>query len=58
LGKGIVTVGASGLYYTADGGKSWKQLSKDNSLYTIRFWNDTTAIAAGKNKMIRLHFKK
>lgn len=58
LGKGIVTVGASGLYYTADGGKLWKQLSKDNSLYTIRFLNDTTAIAAGKNKMIRLHFKK
>ncbi|WP_306350957.1 WD40/YVTN/BNR-like repeat-containing protein [Flavobacterium sp. '19STA2R22 D10 B1'] len=56
-GKGIVTVGASGLYYSADGGTSWKQLSTDKELYTIRFQNETTAIAAGKNKIIRINFK-
>ncbi|PJJ08754.1 hypothetical protein CLU83_2052 [Flavobacterium sp. 1] len=56
-GMGIVAVGASGLYYSSDSGLNWIQFSKDPSLYTIRFVNDTTAIAAGRNKMIRIHFK-
>ena len=56
-GKGLVTVGASGLYYSADSGNSWKQLSTDSSLFTIRFIDNHTAIAAGKNKMIRINFK-
>ncbi len=56
-GKRLVTVGASGLFYSNDGGDSWKQLSTDGSLYTIRFLDSTTAIAAGKNKLIRIQFK-
>jgi photosystem II stability/assembly factor-like uncharacterized protein len=56
-GKGIVAVGASGLYYSSDGGINWVQFSQDPSLYTIRFVNDTTAVAAGRNKMIRIRFK-
>jgi photosystem II stability/assembly factor-like uncharacterized protein len=56
-GKGIVVVGAQGLFYSSDGGVSWKQLATDSSLFTFRFINDTTAIASGKNKMIRIHFK-
>lgn len=56
-GKGIVVVGASGLYYSSDGGVNWVQFSKDPSLYTIRFVDETTAIAAGRNKMIRIRFK-
>jgi photosystem II stability/assembly factor-like uncharacterized protein len=56
-GKGIVVVGASGLYYSSDGGVNWVQFSKDPSLYTIRFVDESTAIAAGRNKMIRIHFK-
>lgn len=56
-GKALVTVGTSGLYYSSDKGNSWKQLSKDSSLFTIRFINNHTAIAAGKNKMIRINFK-
>lgn len=55
--KGIVVVGASGLYYSSDGGVNWQQFSKDPSLYTIRFIDETTAIAAGRNKMIRIRFK-
>jgi hypothetical protein len=39
----------SGLYYSSDGGTSWK--NSDATLNTIRFIN--TAIAAGQNKMIR-----
>ena len=55
-GKGIVTVGYSGLYYTSDGGISWKQLANDSTLNTIRFIDNHTAIAAGQNKMIRIRF--
>ncbi len=57
-GKRLVAVGASGLFYSNDGGNNWNQLTKDETLYTIRFLNATTAIAAGKNKMIRIQFKK
>lgn len=57
-GKQIVSVGASGLQYSSDFGSTWKQLLKDATLYTIRFQNDSTAFAAGKNKIIRIQFKK
>lgn len=56
-GNGVVVVGASGLYYSSDGGQNWVQFSKDSSLYTLRFIDSTTAIAAGRNKMIRIRFK-
>jgi len=57
-GKGLVSVGASGLYYSSDSGNSWKQLAADPSLFSLRFIDNHTAIAAGKNKMIRITFKK
>ncbi|WP_348822992.1 WD40/YVTN/BNR-like repeat-containing protein [Flavobacterium aestuarii] len=56
-GRGIITVGATGLHYSHDGGQNWVQLSTDPALYTIRFVNKNTAIAAGRNKMIRILFK-
>ena len=56
-GKGLISVGASGIYYSDDGGSSWNQWSKDSSLYTIRLLNENIAIAAGKNKVIRIRFK-
>lgn len=56
-GKGLVTVGATGIHYSSDSGNSWQQISTDSSLYTLRFLNATTAIAAGKNKMIRIVFQ-
>lgn len=57
-GKQVVSVGASGLHYSLDSGATWKQLLKDDTLFTIRFQNDSTAFAAGKNKIIRIQFKK
>lgn len=57
-GKQVVTVGYSGLQYSSDNGSTWKQFSKDKDLYTIRFIDNNTAIAAGKNKIIRIKFKK
>ena len=56
-GEQLVSVGANGIYYSSDKGNSWKQFSSDSSLFTIRFINKSTAIAAGKNKMVRLDFK-
>jgi photosystem II stability/assembly factor-like uncharacterized protein len=56
-GKGLVVVGVSGLSYSSDGGVTWVQLLQDSSLFTIRFLNKNTAIAAGRNKMIRIRFK-
>lgn len=57
-GKQIVSVGVSGLQYSADGGSAWKQFSTDKTLYTIRFLDENTAFAAGKDKIIRIEFKK
>ena len=56
-GKQLVSVGTSGLYYSSDSGKSWKQFSTDKTLYTLRFLNKTTAFAAGKDKIIKIEFK-
>lgn len=57
-GKQLMTVGATGLYYSADSGATWTLLHKDDSLYTIRFLNPNTAIAAGRNKIIRIRLNK
>jgi len=57
-GYGLISVGALGIFYSGDRGNTWKQFSSDKSLYTIRMVNETTAVAAGKNKMILIQFKK
>lgn len=57
-GKAIVSVGSSGLQYSSDGGNTWKQLSMDSTLYTFRFLDEYTAFAAGKDKIIKIEFKK
>ena len=57
-GKQLVCVGLSGLYYSANSGNSWKQLLTDKTLFTIRFLDENTAFAAGRNKIIRIEFKK
>ena len=56
-GKEIVCVGSEGIQYSQNGGENWTQLSTDSKLFTIRFVNRNTAIAAGHNKMVRLRFK-
>jgi photosystem II stability/assembly factor-like uncharacterized protein len=57
-GKSLLSVGFSGIYYSHDSGNTWKQLSTDPDLYTVRFLDNRTAIAAGKNKLIKIIFKK
>ena len=56
-GQQLVTVGASGVFYSSNSGEKWNKLSDDTTIYTIRFMDDSTAIAGGKNKIVRLNFK-
>ena len=57
-GKQLITSGTSGVFYSEDQGSNWEKIISDNDLHTIRFQNDSIAFAAGKNKMIRIHFRK
>ncbi|WP_026838253.1 WD40/YVTN/BNR-like repeat-containing protein [Gillisia sp. JM1] len=56
-GEELVAVGSTGISYSKDTGKSWNNLSSDG-FYTIRFVNDSTAYAAGKNRIAKLKFRK
>lgn len=56
-GQEIIAAGFTGISYSTDGGESWKELSKE-SFYTLRFINDSTAYAAGKNRLAKLRFKR
>lgn len=53
LGKRIVSVGATGLFYSIDGGNSWEKLLDDTTFYTIRFLDENTLFAAGKDKIVQ-----
>ena len=54
-GREVVAVGFTGISYSSDSGQTWEQLS-DEGFYTIRFLNDSTAYAAGKNRIAKLKF--
>ncbi|HEA22311.1 MAG TPA: oxidoreductase [Pricia antarctica] len=56
-GNGLAAIGFTGLSYSEDKGSTWQKLSDDASFYTIRFLNDSTAYAAGKNKIAKLTFR-
>ncbi|MHA7830744.1 MAG: WD40/YVTN/BNR-like repeat-containing protein [Flagellimonas sp.] len=55
-GEALVAVGFTGISYSSDGGENWQQLS-DESFFTLRFLNDSTAFAAGSNRIAKLVFK-
>jgi photosystem II stability/assembly factor-like uncharacterized protein len=54
--KKLVAVGFTGISYSENAGKSWTTLSEEG-FYTIRFLNDSTAYAAGKNRLAKLIFR-
>ncbi len=56
-GKQLICVGATGIFYSKDFGENWQKFSDDKSLFTIRFLDSKTALAAGKDKIIRLKFE-
>ncbi len=55
-GKQLVSVGLTGVYVSNDFAKSWTKVLDDTTLYSIRFLNSKTAIAAGKNQIVKLSF--
>ena len=55
-GTGLVAIGFTGISYSSDMGKTWKELSNE-PFFTIRFQNDSIAYAAGKNRISKLTFK-
>ncbi|WP_438712501.1 WD40/YVTN/BNR-like repeat-containing protein [Aquimarina muelleri] len=55
-GKEIVALGFTGISISNDFGNTWQNISKEG-FYTLRFINDSVAIAAGKNRVARLIFK-
>ena len=52
----LVATGFTGIDYSKDSGETWQNLSKEG-FYTLRFLNDSTAYAAGKNRIARLIFR-
>lgn len=56
-GQGIVAVGTPGISFSGDGGKTWKELSKEG-FFAIEFVNDTVAFASGSNRISKLVFRK
>lgn len=53
----LIAIGFTGISYSKDGGNTWVQLSKEG-FFTIRFLNDSTAYAAGTNRIAKLKFIK
>ncbi|CAH8290662.1 hypothetical protein EV196_107149 [Mariniflexile fucanivorans] len=56
-GKELVAIGFKGLDFSSDSGNSWEHLS-DESFYTIRFLNDSTAYAGGSGRISKLIFRE
>ncbi len=55
-GRQIVAAGFTGISISNDYGQTWKEISKEK-FYTIRFLNDTTAIAAGSKRIAKVTFQ-
>ena len=55
-GEGIIAVGALGISFSGDGGKNWKELSKED-FFAIEFVNDSVAFASGINRISQLVFE-
>lgn len=56
-GKEIVEIGANGIFYSSDFGENWVKLTDDKDLLTFRFVDEKTAVATGKNRIVKLTFK-
>ena len=55
-GRDLVATGYSGLDYSSDYGQSWEELSEEG-FDSLRFIDDTTAVASGKGRLARLRFR-
>jgi photosystem II stability/assembly factor-like uncharacterized protein len=55
-GRDLVAVGFTGIVYSNDYGESWRMLSKEG-FYSLRFLDDSTAVASGRGRLARLRFR-
>ncbi|WP_309641341.1 oxidoreductase [Flavobacterium sp.] len=55
-GSALVCVAGNGLYYSHDFGATWTMLLETKELYTLRFLNKNTAIAAGRSGVFKINF--
>ena len=53
----LVCIAGDGLYYSHDFGETWKMLLETKTLYTIRFVNKFTAVAAGRDGIYKIDFQ-
>ncbi len=53
-GKKLLVVGATGVFYSIDGGNEWEKLLNDTTFYTLRFIDSKTVILAGKNYVFKM----
>ena len=56
-GKRLISIGGTGMFYSADTGKTWVKFADDQDFFTFRFESDTTFYAAGRNKFVRFTIK-
>lgn len=57
-GKELLCVGGTGIWYSGDSAETWKKMSDAKDCYTLRFEDEYTAIAAGRNGIIRIKIQK
>jgi len=57
-GRLMVSVGPNGIHFSDSSGFTWIKLHSEKDLYTIRFIDHLSAVAAGKNKIVKLNFKR
>lgn len=50
----VFSLGTSGLYYSTNGGNSWKQILNDYDLYSFVILDQNTLIASGNNRLVRI----
>jgi len=55
-GRDLVGVSFTGIYYSKDSGQTWNLLDPEG-FFSIRFTSDTEAVASGKGRIAKLHFK-
>lgn len=56
-GKKLISVGGTGMFYSADFGKSWTKFSDDKDFYTFRFESEKVFYATGRNKLVRFEIE-
>lgn len=58
-GKGmqLISISGTGMFYSANFGKSWTKFSDDKDFFTFRFESDKVFYATGKNKLVRFEIE-